>query len=117
MNHPLINFNRNIVVMSQSSTCGQEMAYNKTKDLVKSAVAPFAGVVENIRDILDRLQKFAEDLRKTYERLKKTIEEIGAAIQRAAHWVGSMADICNDKIGQPYRRCRQVFDDGENRCK
>ena len=40
MNHPMKNFNANIMVMSESATCGQEMALNKTKDLVKAAVAP-----------------------------------------------------------------------------
>ena len=40
MNHPIKNFNTNIMVMSQSATCGQELALNKTKELVKAAAAP-----------------------------------------------------------------------------
>lgn len=40
MNHPLNNIRINIGVMAQSATCGQEMALNETKDLIKSAVAP-----------------------------------------------------------------------------
>jgi len=43
MNHPLRNVQRNLNVMSQSTTCGQEMALNQTKDLVKAAVAPMQG--------------------------------------------------------------------------
>ena len=40
MNHPMKNFNANIMVMSESATCGQEMALNKTKELAAAAAAP-----------------------------------------------------------------------------
>ena len=40
MNHPMKNFNANIMVMSNSATCGQEMALNKTKELAAAAAAP-----------------------------------------------------------------------------
>jgi len=47
LNHPVQNFNHNIVVMSESSTCGQQLAYNQTKELVDAITAPLAGIFPN----------------------------------------------------------------------
>jgi hypothetical protein len=43
MTHPVHNFNNNILVMSESATCGQEQAFNQTKELVEAAFSPIAG--------------------------------------------------------------------------
>ena len=43
MTYPVHNYNHNILVMSDSSTCGQEMAYNQTRQLVDAAVSPITG--------------------------------------------------------------------------
>lgn len=43
MNHPVQNFNKNVLVMSDSSTCGQEMAFNQTKEVIEAAFSPMAG--------------------------------------------------------------------------
>lgn len=51
MNHPMTNIHRNINIMSQSITCGQEMALNETKDLIKTAVAPMQGRCNTTRHV------------------------------------------------------------------
>ena len=43
MNYPVKNFNKNVLVMSESATCGQEMAFNQTRELVEAAFSPMAG--------------------------------------------------------------------------
>ena len=40
MTYPMENFHHNTEVMSQSSLCGQEAAYNATKDVIDVALAP-----------------------------------------------------------------------------
>jgi len=46
MNHPMTNVYRNIGVMSNSITCGQEKALNETKDLIKACVAPMQSLFQ-----------------------------------------------------------------------
>ena len=48
MTHPVQNFNNNILVMSESATCGQEQAFNQTKELVEAAFSPIAGNIYNL---------------------------------------------------------------------
>ena len=48
---PMQNFNNNIHVMSNSATCGQQMTYNVTKEVVDMAMAPVKGKM-NIHLIL-----------------------------------------------------------------
>ena len=43
MNHPVKNIFVNVTVMSQSATCGQELALNETKELIRAATAPLEG--------------------------------------------------------------------------
>lgn len=49
LNHPVQNFNQNILVMTESSTCSQEMAFNQTKQLAEAAMAPLAGNSNDIK--------------------------------------------------------------------
>ncbi|XP_052817975.1 DC-STAMP domain-containing protein 2-like [Mya arenaria] len=117
MNNPLRNVNRNINVMSQSTTCGQEMALNETKELVKAAVAPMQGIMDSVDKVLGKLTDFANTLKATYTTLKKTVSEIGAVIKRVAQWLKSTVDTCNRKMGSPYRKCKNLFEDAYNDCK
>ena len=40
MTYPMENFQHNTEVMSQSALCGQEAAYNATKEVIDVALAP-----------------------------------------------------------------------------
>ena len=62
INHPLMNMSRNITVMSQSTTCGQEMALNGTKELVKAAKAPIQSKIS-----VNPFQGSAKDSKKSGE--------------------------------------------------
>jgi hypothetical protein len=31
-------------------------------------------------------------------------------------WLYSLVDICNEKMGEPYRKCKKAFDDAYNDC-
>ncbi|XP_021355764.1 DC-STAMP domain-containing protein 2-like, partial [Mizuhopecten yessoensis] len=117
MSYPVKNFNHNIVVMSESSTCGQQMAYNQTKELVDAAVAPIAGVIESVRIVMKSLRNFAGILRKSFMVLKKAVVEIAASIGRVLSWLKSIVIVCNNKMGEPYRKCTSAFDKAEHNCR
>ncbi|KAL5019782.1 hypothetical protein ScPMuIL_002674 [Solemya velum] len=117
MNYPMKNFDRNIIVMSESSTCGQQMAYNQTKELVDAALAPMAGMIDSVRLVLDSVRQFANKLRQAFIALKKAIEEIAATIGRVFSWLGNIVSQCNETMGHPYRKCMRLFDDASRDCR
>ncbi|XP_069113575.1 DC-STAMP domain-containing protein 2-like [Argopecten irradians] len=117
LSHPVKNFNHNIMIMSNSYTCGQQMAYNQTKQLVDAAVAPIAGVIESVRVVMKSLKDFAVVLQKSFMVLKKAVTEIAAAIGRVFSWLSSIVDICNEKMGEPYHKCTGTFNTAENNCR
>lgn len=43
MAHPVANFNKNVMIMSNSATCGQELSYNQTKEVLNQIANPLAG--------------------------------------------------------------------------
>ncbi|KAH3769099.1 hypothetical protein DPMN_170346 [Dreissena polymorpha] len=117
MNHPLRNVNRNINVLSQSTTCGQEVALNETRELVKAAAAPVQGIIESVRGVMTKLQQLSRNLKSAYTTLKKTVTAIGNTIQSVARWLANFTDSCNKKVRQPYERCVQGFESARVKCK
>ncbi|CAG2196969.1 unnamed protein product [Mytilus edulis] len=117
MNHPVQNFNKNVLVMSDSSTCGQEMAFNQTKEVIEAAFSPMAGVINMISKLMDALKQFAALIRKAFTALQSAITEIAAVLGRALKWLGNIVNTCNEKMGQPFRRCNKAFETAFTRCK
>ena len=39
------------------------------------------------------------------------------AIKKVFGWLGNMVNVCNDKMGQPYRKCKKVFDNAFKDCQ
>ncbi|XP_052098978.1 DC-STAMP domain-containing protein 2-like [Mytilus californianus] len=117
MNHPVQNFNKNVLVMSDSSTCGQEMAFNQTREVIEAAFSPMAGVIKTINKLMDALKQFAALIRKAFTALQSAITEIAAVLDRALKWLGNIVNICNEKMGQPFKRCNKAFETAFRRCK
>jgi len=42
---------------------------------------------------------------------------LGAAIMRVGEWLSSMVGVCNEKVGAPYKKCRQIFNDAARECR
>ncbi|XP_046552587.1 DC-STAMP domain-containing protein 2-like [Haliotis rubra] len=117
LNHPVTNFNHNILVMSESATCGQSLALNETRKLLEEAMSPVAALIDGIRDMLRAIRRFAETIRQAFLALKRAIQEIGEAIGRVLDWLKSIVSICNHNMGAPYRRCRKSFDEAIQDCR
>ena len=39
------------------------------------------------------------------------------AIKRVFQWLINMVNICNKNMGRPYRKCKDAFDDGYQKCR
>ncbi|XP_059165100.1 DC-STAMP domain-containing protein 2-like [Physella acuta] len=116
MNHPVHNFSSNMDVLSDAVTCGQSMALNETKKLVEAAASPLLSVITGIKKMLVAVKKFADDVRDAFKALLRAVEEIVAIVGRVFEWLRNMVNVCNDNLGQPYRKCKKAFDDGYRDC-
>lgn len=59
MAHPVANFNKNVMIMSNSATCGQELSYNQTKEVLNQIANPLAG---NQASLPSHWRQFTVDL-------------------------------------------------------
>ena len=50
--YPVLNFNHNVIVLTDSATCGQSLVMNETRELVEMAKAPVAGMIKDIKAML-----------------------------------------------------------------
>ncbi|XP_071104714.1 DC-STAMP domain-containing protein 2-like [Haliotis cracherodii] len=117
LNHPVTNFNHNILVMSESATCGQSLAQNETRQLIEEAMSPVAALLDGIRDMLRAIRQFSETIRQALLALKRAIQELAEAIGRVLAWLISIVNICNHNMGAPYRRCKKSFDEAIQDCR
>ncbi|ESP05583.1 hypothetical protein LOTGIDRAFT_103236 [Lottia gigantea] len=117
MIYPVTNFSNNILVMSESATCGQGMALNETKDLVKTAVSPIASMADGLREMLKAISRFARSIKRAFVAMKNAIQEICSAIARVFKWLASITDICNENMGAPYKKCLKAFKDASDDCQ
>ena len=42
---------------------------------------------------------------------------VAAVLGRALKWLGNIVNTCNEKMGQPFRRCNKAFETAFTRCK
>ncbi|KAI0233286.1 hypothetical protein LSAT2_016464 [Lamellibrachia satsuma] len=115
--YPMENFQHNTRVMSQSSLCGQEAAYNATKEVVDVALAPVRSIIGRIRKLIKSLMRFTNVLKQGFRRVQRVFEEILAAVSRVKAWLLSFVQQCNDKMGTPFRKCRGAITNAVERCK
>ncbi|KAK7484477.1 hypothetical protein BaRGS_00024233 [Batillaria attramentaria] len=115
--YPVANFNTNMQVMANSATCGQELMINETMKLVQFATDPLAAVYDALKELLLAIKRFARMLMKAFKALIRALKEICAAVAKVFKWLYSLVDICNEKMGAPYRKCKKAFDDAYSDCR
>ncbi|XP_041370273.1 DC-STAMP domain-containing protein 2-like [Gigantopelta aegis] len=116
INYPVLNFNHNVIVLTDSATCAQSLVMNETRELAELARAPVAGMIKDIKKMLQAIRQFAEKIKAAFRALCDALNEIKAAIVRSFGWIQSIAEECNKIMGVPYVRCTKAFDDAVSRC-
>ena len=66
--------------------------------------------------VLNSLVEFAEKLREGFTKVRDLFMEVTAAIDRSVSWLGSMVNVCNDKMGKPAKKCEKAFDEAKKKC-
>ena len=73
--------------MSESMTCGQQIAYNATREVVDTAVAPIHGIIADLRRVLYTLVEFAAKLREGFRRVRDLYREVMTTIEKSTDWL------------------------------
>ncbi|KAL8604456.1 hypothetical protein ACOMHN_042285 [Nucella lapillus] len=114
--YPAANLSTNLKVMSESTMCGQSLMLNETKKLMEMAKEPLSAVIDTLQDMYTHIKIFARSIIAAFKALLRAVREIVAAIGMVFKWLSSVVDICNTKMGEPYRKCKKSFEDAYDDC-
>ncbi|XP_025077532.1 DC-STAMP domain-containing protein 2-like isoform X2 [Pomacea canaliculata] len=114
--YPVSNFNRNLMVVADSATCGQSLMLNETQRLLQMVKDPLSAVIDSLEEMFDRIKRFADLLQGAFKALARAVKEIASAIAKVFKWLYNIVDICNEQMGEPYKKCTKVFDDAYKDC-
>lgn len=80
--YPVSNFNRNLMVVADSATCGQSLMLNETQRLLQMVKDPLSAVIDSLEEMFDRIKRFADLLQGAFKALARAVKEIASAIAK-----------------------------------
>ncbi|KAM9861102.1 DC-STAMP domain-containing protein 2 [Aulostomus maculatus] len=113
---PLTNMLENTKRAANSLLCGAELAANQTQELMQRAAAPLFSVLDKIRQLTSNAMAVAGRVQNFISALTDSIRHIARTLRNVLHFLADIGDICNDKLGSPYRKCRAVFSEARADC-
>lgn len=114
---PAKNTLHNTSVLSESLACGQDQLKSAAKEILDLIKKPFYAIRDAIKTVVSVIKKIVQKLKAAFLALKRIIMGILDVIKSAFQWLGSVVNICNKKVGTPFQRCMNVFDDAIVDCK
>ncbi|KAI5618237.1 DC-STAMP domain-containing protein 2, partial [Silurus asotus] len=112
LNNTLENFNR----AAASILCGSELAMNQTQQLLQRAATPLLPVLEKVREVSRNAYSLAGRVQNFIGALTESVRHVSRSLRNVLHFLASIGDICNVKMGTPYKKCNSVFDEGRADC-
>ncbi|GAA6103409.1 DC-STAMP domain-containing protein 2 isoform X1, partial [Tachysurus ichikawai] len=112
LNNTLENFDR----AAASVLCGAEFAVNQTQQLMQRAATPLLPVLEKVREVSRNAYSLAGRVQNFIRALTESARHVSHSLRNVLHFLASIGDICNAKMGTPYKKCNSVFDEGRANC-
>ncbi|XP_027005389.2 DC-STAMP domain-containing protein 2 isoform X2 [Tachysurus fulvidraco] len=112
LNNTLENFDRAAV----SVLCGAEFAVNQTQQLMQRAATPLLPVLEKVREVSRNAYSLTGRVQNFIRALTESARHVSHSLRNVLHFLASIGDICNAKMGTPYKKCNSVFDEGRANC-
>ncbi|KAG7335941.1 hypothetical protein KOW79_000634 [Hemibagrus wyckioides] len=112
LNNTLENFDR----AAASVLCGIEFAMNQTQQLMQRAATPLLPVLEKVREVSRNAYSLAGRVQNFIRALTESARHISRSLRNVLHFLASIGDICNTKMGTPHKKCNSVFDEGRADC-
>ncbi|XP_075994747.1 LOW QUALITY PROTEIN: DC-STAMP domain-containing protein 2 [Genypterus blacodes] len=137
MSGPLSNTLDNMERAATSLLCGAELAANQTQQLMQRAAAPLllrvnmdtltcrgcyflfvsAAVLEEIKQISSNVNDVVGRVRDFTDTLIDSIRHVARTLRNVRHFMVDIGDVCNEKMGSPYRKCTSLFVEALNDCR
>uniref|UniRef100_A0A3B4GGV5 DC-STAMP domain containing 2 n=1 Tax=Pundamilia nyererei TaxID=303518 RepID=A0A3B4GGV5_9CICH len=111
---PLSNTLENTERAASSLLCGAELAANQTQELMQKAATPLF-VLDHIREISRNAYAVAGRVQNFIYAMTDSIRHV-RALRNVLRFLADIGDICNEKMGTPYRKCRSLFEEARSDC-
>ncbi|XP_015461387.3 DC-STAMP domain-containing protein 2 isoform X1 [Astyanax mexicanus] len=116
MQGPLRNTVENFERAAGSVTCGAELAMNQTRLLMQRAATPLLPVLSKIKEVSRNAYSLAGRVQNLITALTESVRHVSRSLRNVLHFLASIGDVCNDKMGTPYMKCNAVFNEGRGNC-
>ncbi|XP_069392837.1 DC-STAMP domain-containing protein 2 isoform X2 [Paralichthys olivaceus] len=113
---PIANMLENTERAAASLLCGAELAANQTQELMQRATTPLSSALVKIREIRTNAYSVAERVTNFIHALTDGVQHIARTLRNVLHFLTDIGDVCNTKLGAPYRKCRAVFTEARVDC-
>ncbi|XP_070767834.1 DC-STAMP domain-containing protein 2 [Enoplosus armatus] len=113
---PLTNTLENTERAAASLLCGAELAANQTQELMQRAATPLFSVLDRIREISRNVHSVAGRVQNFIHSLSDSVRHVARTLRNVLHFLVDIGDVCNAKLGSPYRKCRAVFAEARADC-
>ncbi|XP_042345923.1 DC-STAMP domain-containing protein 2 [Plectropomus leopardus] len=113
---PLTNTLENTERAAASLLCGAELAANQTQELMQRAATPLFSVLGRIREISSNAHAVAGRVQDFIDTLTDSVRHVARTLRNVLHFLVDISDVCNAKLGSPYRKCRAVFAEARADC-
>ncbi|XP_041842758.1 DC-STAMP domain-containing protein 2 isoform X2 [Melanotaenia boesemani] len=113
---PINNTLENTKRAASSLLCGAELAANQTQELMQKAATPLFSVLDKVRQISSNAYAVAGRVQNFINALADSVRHVARTLRNVLHFLVDIGDICNEKLGAPYRKCRDVFAEARSDC-
>ncbi|KAL7874213.1 hypothetical protein SRHO_G00051830 [Serrasalmus rhombeus] len=113
---PLSNTVENFERAADSVVCGAELAMNQTQLLMQRAATPLLSVLSKIKEVSRNVFSLSGRVQNFITALTESVRHVSGTLRNVMHFLASIGDICNDKMGTPYKKCNTLFDEGRADC-
>ncbi|XP_008401321.1 DC-STAMP domain-containing protein 2 [Poecilia reticulata] len=113
---PMKNTVENTERAAASLLCSAELAANQTRELMQKAATPLFSAIDEIRKISRNAYAMVGRVKNFVSALTDGVRHVARTLRNVLHFLVDIGDICNDKMGAPYKKCRDLFAQGRTDC-
>ena len=114
---PVANTLENIERTAASLLCGAELAANQTQELMQRAAAPLFSSLDKIRETGRKALAAAGRIQRFIDTLTDSARHVARTLRNVLHFLADIGEVCNAKLGSPYRKCRALFAQAHADCQ
>ncbi|XP_044062726.1 DC-STAMP domain-containing protein 2 isoform X2 [Siniperca chuatsi] len=83
---------------------------------MQRAATPLYSVLDRIREICSNVHSVAGRVQNLIQSLSDSVRHVARTLRNVLHFLVDIGDVCNAKLGSPYRKCRAVFAEARADC-